>query len=562
MERWSATQHYYPFEPKPSKQRNSLPALIPLLIRSLKMTQSAVFSNLDKREVIGQGSGFSVLPWQGLEANKTTFFPGNKDYPREVDLVLFKADLLINAGDYEQVGRLIEPYILAYPDCLPLLLRLGRIDEGNGQYFNAFDLYRQSVPVATSRAEQEELSSALIRSREKLKTVVDFDSCRSLVSIYGNSSPVLFEYDLAELACQEGIMQALISRLDRESVNIFEVGSDSPFLATSLARFGYKVLSAMDSAAAVMKAIGFEYAEMLRTNELLSAQFAHLPVWPEVAEEISPCEIIMLLPRPAWFKKRGRAALNITASLLKQAGRQFFLLLPPAGLLSPAAAESFAADFLKSLQERDPAAAGFEQIYCSPSRGYLYLLDRRSAVKKDLQVSACPPKVMSGDKLPGLITVETNKCLLQPVKTLGFKGQDDLALILTGQAGKSQYSFKDTGAALFLEPAAATKFLQEVKRYRQMKASVKKWGYRPAIFPDGYIEGLFLRKGKDYRFLVTEGVGRLLAAHAGGQEKLTVKLQTRSLCCYSIKDSALWPGVEQGMIGLKQAEGLFKAAFA
>lgn len=99
-------------------------------------------------------------------------------------------------------------------------------------------------------------------------------------------------------------------------------------------------------------------------------------------------------------------------------------------------------------------------------------------------------------------------------------------------------------------------FIRCINAYRL----VKKHGYLPDRFEDGYLCGYFLINGDDYRFLAMAGKHRLAAFSVLDIHdiKVTVPYNLKVL---DIKDIDKWPTVQSGLFTKEQIECVFHRFF-
>ena len=90
---------------------------------------------------------------------------------------------------------------------------------------------------------------------------------------------------------------------------------------------------------------------------------------------------------------------------------------------------------------------------------------------------------------------------------------------------------------------------------------IKKHGYVPEKFHDGYISGFFIQKGEDYRFCVIAGKHRIASLSAFGQKKILVKtLDDLKVISYDNIENI--PIVRSGLIDAKLAMKLVERYFS
>ncbi|SER65021.1 hypothetical protein SAMN04487944_107140 [Gracilibacillus ureilyticus] len=104
---------------------------------------------------------------------------------------------------------------------------------------------------------------------------------------------------------------------------------------------------------------------------------------------------------------------------------------------------------------------------------------------------------------------------------------------------------------------------REFRRIKSVYKTMKRNGYRPEKYTDGYIRGYFLQKKEDYCFLVTGGQHRIAALAVLGQEhkKIIVKLQPGRKPVVNLKDVSKWPQVANGLYKREMAIKILKSYF-
>ncbi|MGP4060597.1 hypothetical protein [Halobacillus sp. H74] len=107
------------------------------------------------------------------------------------------------------------------------------------------------------------------------------------------------------------------------------------------------------------------------------------------------------------------------------------------------------------------------------------------------------------------------------------------------------------------EAYGETELLRTLRVYKK----IRKAGYQPRHFPDGYIRGYFLKSGKDYRFKLTAGQHRMAALGVMGHQTVKVKVQSkweRVIDPAKIKE---WPQVRNRRYTKEQALYIFNSYF-
>lgn len=268
--------------------------------------------------------------------------------PLSVDLAMFQFDMLLNYGRLEAAEELLEKEVRKHPDCLPLLLRLGRLDEVKGQYLNAFDLYRQAADFAGNEQEQEALCQALLRTRTHLKAEKINGANHYIIRIEGNGSPLELLYVLEEEKRREELYRNISEIIERPADRVLEFECAAGMVSRGLAAEGFTVEAASASMTDLMLALGFDTYFSLQAvklgsspedlskalNDLKSGgrtNFFMLDLNRHAARTVELTDVIMLLPAEAqWYLSRGSMEVAALLQLLAaRARKQLIFYLPP-----------------------------------------------------------------------------------------------------------------------------------------------------------------------------------------------------------------------------------------
>ncbi len=481
----------------------------------------------------------------------------------KLDLVLFNIDILINSGEFNIAGRLLEQELRKNPQSLPLLMRLGRLDEAQGQNLNAFDLYRQLGSLAKTAQQKADLAQVLERAGGKVSCAV---SCRAdsyNLQIRGNSRPLKLCFNLKEQQERRHLLQAILSRLDSGTGTVFEVECSSGLIGRTLAALGCKVESSAAAMNDIIMAIGFESAEALQHCPGNLPSYYNLDFTPALAAELDFHDTVLVLPADLdWYRLRGAAA---SAAVLRElAGRarsHFFYYIPAALNRDDRAALEFKAQ-LKELLAPDSrgAFAGAELIYRREAEngGSLYLLQKKKRAA-GRQRKIIPDGLEALKSKSEIFNVQPTRCRVITKANLQQNPQDsadktDALPGLPWEEGGSSY----TSAASGLE---ANKNTPALVCESLPPDIINQQGYLPEIYPGGYLMGYFLKRGSDYRFIITEGQKRFAAAVQQDQPRLKCKLDPAYQQVVTLKAVSDWPGVKNGHYSADQASALFNHIF-
>lgn len=109
----------------------------------------------------------------------------------------------------------------------------------------------------------------------------------------------------------------------------------------------------------------------------------------------------------------------------------------------------------------------------------------------------------------------------------------------------------------FTRKTIASHHIRLCRLYRK----IKKQGYRPAGYPDGYIRGYFLKYGDNYRFIVTSGQHRLAVLAVLGKSSFLAKIEPGFPRVVDVKHVHRWPQVRRGVYSPSRAKRVFRLFF-
>ncbi len=511
----------------------------------------------------------AVTAVQALLENKTDLSAGqgpdstSNSRPLRLDLVLFNADILINAGEFAIAGRLLEQELRKNPHCLPLLMRLGRLDEAQGQNLNAFDLYRQLGSLAETGQQQVDLAKVLERARGKVYCDLRYQAGSYALHLRGNSRPLELHFKLKQQQERLLLLETILTRLDSGAGSVFEVECSSGLISRTLSALGYRVESTASSMNDLIMAIGFESAEALQHSSDNLPSYYNLDFTPALAAELELKDAVLVLPSDLdWYRLRGAAA---SADLLRElAGRarsQFFYYIPAA--LDPG--DQAAGQFQQQLKELlAPGNRGLfaraELIYRQEGEngGSLYLLQKKKC-PAGRGAKAMPHGLEALKSRSEVFTLQPDRCR---VAAKYIPQQDPEAAAGKFETGArlpwEEQAACEAGAAC--GPGAKDQFSTHLNSPVPLEY-LNQQGYLPELFPGGYIRGYFLKRGSDYRFLVTDGKKRLSAAVQQGADNIKCKLDPAYQKVVTLDTVSDWPGVKNGHYSADQASALFNHIF-
>ncbi|CDQ20641.1 methyltransferase domain-containing protein [Halobacillus karajensis] len=110
-------------------------------------------------------------------------------------------------------------------------------------------------------------------------------------------------------------------------------------------------------------------------------------------------------------------------------------------------------------------------------------------------------------------------------------------------------------------PNTKTFIRKEFKRLVHIYEKLKEEGYQPTHHHDGFIKGHFLKKGRDYRFLITGGQHRIAALAMLGYESILARIPPRRKRVIDLEDMMGWDQVVNGNYPPEVATHVFHMYF-
>ncbi len=521
---------------------------------------------------------------------------------------------LLEHGLFERAESLLEEGLQGDPHNFALLYMLGQVDENGGNNLGAFDLYTRADAVAGTPSRKKAIGEALARIRTKVSCRILIEEANFRIVMEGNPQPLVLEYDLGELGLRRALLDFILQTIDPKAKTVLEIECGPGIVSKNLAGHGFKVSAVSADADDILRATAFEQVEQLRMTGYPSPEYSCLAVNEQEAGGLEKKDVILVLPAAAnWYSGQAvQDAAGLLARLLKRAKRQLFFYLPED---VPA---DFSAALLKLLAEAGSGKnSGQQAVLCAEigGAGRLYRIDHRQAAAGDLaKVLPCNLEVIGSRSI--IFTVEVDKCrslngfaytnegwnhftatLAQAYEKPGLGYEESIlkAFYERFQPGNRQEQLFGAGEAP-LQPLAGGFTLlpwmeranrplnaakaplvrggnhhfgpnseqfgaQELELLKTNAALLRTYGYRPEIFPDGYIQGYLLKDGTEYRFIVTEGQHRMAAVGLLGLEVLKVRFDLNWLPVIDRANIKKWPQVESGLYSEAVAEKVFNYYF-
>lgn len=535
---------------------------------------------------------------------------------RRAPMAAVFSDILIKCGYHGAAEQLLSEELQSDPDNYDLLMLLGRLDERNGQNLNAFDLYHLAGFMAAESEQKKKADRAKDRVKRNIKGKTAYGTETYTVMLKGNDRPLEIEYDIGKMAVRKRILDAILENIDPRAKSVLEIEYDAGIITKNLNDHGFNIEGVSARLENVSLAMGFEYVESIRMAGIPSPKYYGQDINRQSVSNLKKRDVIMVLPMDEnWYTEHGvEEAAELLAELMEKAKKQLFFFIPanPEEKRKPELAEKI----IGCLVEKQIIDQKLQPCYESKAGSKLFCINRRQAREGDRE-KVVPPGLEVVGSRSAIFEVELSKC--RSLNGFGYteQGWDHFTELLKEILEKKNLSYKDSILKRFydaFQPANRQEHLlgskgellpplnkgwtvlpwmetknrilnpqkspesrpggnhhygpnsdefgsREFKKLISTFALIRKYGYIPEIFPDGYILGYLLKDDSDYRFLLTEGQHRVATVGLMGYKKIKVKFDPNFLPVVDIKKIKQWPQVKSGLFNVDVAEKVFRYYF-
>ncbi len=533
--------------------------------------------------------------------------------PDDLEMTMLYTDILLNADRLDEAERLLEDELNKNPGCFGLLFRLGRLDEVRGDYINAFDFYRRARFSAHSFREKKEAQAAFTQVKEHISSEVHFKDNAYLIKLKGNRKPLNLQYSVEEQLRRKALLEVISAAIDPGAKSVLEIECDTGLITRSLAARGFKTEGISKEMSDLVLAMGFEYVELLRKAEKMGpGGYRCLDLDAFKAGALEKKDVILLLPaRLQWYKERQpKGAAELIAALYKKARRQLFFYLPSGK--DRGEAKKMGRAVTACLEKEGAFRKEPVLKELTGESGLIYRFDQRRVRPGDLSKVVPVGLEVTGSRSK-VFEVEVKRC--RSLNGFGFneRAWNHFCAVLKEMQACPGLQYEDSILKRFYErfqpqsrqeqlfgalnaplpplergwtilpwvetknrhlspvesphsrpggnhqygPNSESFGREQCRRLLDNYTLIKRHGYIPEVFPDGYIQGYFLKDGADYRFYVNEGQHRMAAVGLLGFEQIRVKFNPDFLPVVDIKNIKKWPQVKSGLYSKAVAEKVF-----
>lgn len=536
-----------------------------------------------------------------------------REYPRDIDVFTLTGVILLLEDRLEEAERALLQGLEREPNHCDLLFNLGYLDEQRQEYVSALDLYKRAEVAAASREQEDDIARAVHRVSENIRGQTVFKEDGYVIALQGNSKPVVLQYNLPRLVARKELLDAVIRNLDAGTRSILEVECPQWLLPKNLSDLGFQVQAWAPELQTILQALAVEFQEKLRALGTPPPRYYVAALDAGNADRVPESDTILLLPRDqGWYQERGlEAAGRILAALARRARRQLFFLVP-----GGEAAEDGKGDLPPELQGELAPGRFPQTCWTGPDGSRLLRLDTVAGLDPDPE-AIIPSGLEAARGRAPVFEVEVARCRDLNGWAYTGKGWNHFVALLRQLEEQPDLEYRDSVLRDFyrrftpgnrqeqlfpeeerelpplsqgwtLHPWVDSRGVmtnprespttrpggnhhygpnsdefgeREFKQIKQTFRLIQQYGYQPEVFPDGHIQGHFLRKGGDYRFLVNEGQHRMAAVAALGYRVIRCKHNPRFDRVVDFKQLVRWPQVKSGLYSRQLAERVFRHYF-
>lgn len=533
--------------------------------------------------------------------------------PGDPEHFTLAAVIFILAGRLKEAETELQEGLKRDPGNCDMLFNLAILDEKRNEYISALDLYKRAELVAKSKQQKDDIQIAVQRTMKHIRGSMTFKEDAYIITLEGNERPIKLGYDLNSLVARKQILEAILQNLDTTAQTVLELECEEWVVSKNLADLGFKVRAFTPDARSILKFIGVEFQEKMRTVGVAPPQYYQVKLDKQIAKQVTKSDVITLLPgNISWYKQwGGEAAGQIIATLAHKAKRQLFFHIPQAE-----ETEQIEESLMEILKKEGLPKEKLFACWKGEDGSRLYRLDWAPEISTN-RAEIIPGGLDAVDSKAAIFEVQVEKCRDLNGMAYNQEGWNHFVALLQQYQNNPELKYKhsvlkdyfdrftpcnrqeqlfekeDNGLpplsegwtllpwmnpdGVLLNPEESPKSRpggnhhygpnseefgkKEFKKIIDTFTMIKRFGYHPEIFPDGHIQGYFLKDGNDYRFIVSEGQHRMAALGVLGYKVIQCKHNPRFKRVVDIKNINLWPLVKSGLYSIELAERVFRHYF-
>lgn len=535
--------------------------------------------------------------------------------PNSIERYSLEAFIKGAKEDWKGASKIILEGLAHHPLSFDLLYNLGYIYEKQKEYIDAYYIYMKAKYNARTDSEKADIIRALKGLVHYFKGTVRAkdDEVLNIVNIAGIQITVTTK--IKNLLKRKELLYTIIDYMDENISTVLEIAFTDAVISKNLNYFGYDITSVTKEKERFLNVIANEWHDNILQPEQKAAKFYHDTVDIDWMSKIPEFDAIIAVSNNNIdaFSIVPEEKKDILSLLLEKTKNQLFIRVSK---------EDSEKEFSKKELEEATLKAGFNIKVIGPTakkseeeeRYEICLVEKEKAIK----TFAVPDPLDMKESKSTIMEVDMNKCLdihgaayikdfhhfVESLKEYDKnpdityeksilkayynkfkpKNQEEVIFAKDKEMPKLRYGY--TGYPWYWSKNEKLKFTEapgetreggnhffgpntdkfgaaELRRLIHLYKIFKKQGYHPEMFSDGYISGYLLIKGKDYRFVVTEGQHRVACLAALGYEKIRCRFtfQPQYPKIVYHQDIKKWPQVANGVYSRNMASRIFNRFF-
>lgn len=533
--------------------------------------------------------------------------------PDDLENYTLTGVIFILEGKLAEAEKVLLDGIRRQPGNCDLLFNLGYLDERRRENISALDLYRRAELTAETGQQLEDIREAVQRVTKNIKGTMLIRDDAYYISLEGNREPLQLQYMFQQLVEHKQILEAVLENMDSRVKTVLVLESEEWVVPKNFKDMGLKVKAYTPGVDAILKAMGVEFLEKVRTAGTTPVQYYQAKIDKRSAGQLPGSDLIVLLPgKLGWYRDMGvETAGRVLAAAAGKASRQLFFYIPAA-----AEAEEMTSGLLAALKQMDLPADKLTVCWKGEDGSRLCRLDKSGHVKT--KTAELVPRGMDALRSKrAVFEVGVDKCRDLNGMAYTKKGWNHFVAQLRQLKNNPGLAYEDAILKAYYErftprnrqeqlfeedekemepicrgwtllPWMDSKGLMVNSRQRPESrpggnhhfgpnseefgrrefmmikdtfAMIQRMGYHPEIFPDGHIQGYLLKSGDDYRFIVSEGQHRMAVVGMLGYEIIKCRHNLHYPRVVDLKNAGQWPQVKSGLYSRELAERVFRYYF-
>lgn len=526
--------------------------------------------------------------------------------------------MLLVQGKFQEAKEHTTKSLSRFPHHFDLLYNLAWLYEQQGELVDAYYMYSRAEYAAVEEEHIADVKQARQRLKEhRIPMKFNFGDDAFTITVPRKDAATRITYSVPTLLARKHFFDVVLSHLHPTTSKVLEIECGEGTIARNLASLGLQVVGIDSNSDMISRAIILDMFTRLRVpGDTQQLRFSPNTITPENSASLEEqYDAIVYSPKSDTVSATSQDDLvKLLTNVMAIAGMHLFIALPET---QPEEQEKFAKALRRVVNTNNVSYTELRADFERYTR--IFVIDTTAGPITNKQSTFVPQGLQIVSSRSEIVDVELSTCrdlqgfgyvrphwhpfvaqieqytfneditynesilrdffhAFQPQnqyeRYFGRQGKQSPPLH-KGWAPLPWFNVKTKhiplkpfqtrqGGNHFHGPNTEDFGTSELNRIITAYKLLKKNGYQPEIYPDGYIQGFFLKKGDDYRFVITEGQHRIAALAALGYRTVRCRMAPDSHYprCVNIADIAQWPLVKQRMYSTVLANRMFHIFFA